>query len=97
MENDERSNGQTKQDHRRDFLTIYQHATTFINGVNAKLSEQGIRLTTDLPEIRATATRRAPGVQSTEKIIQINCHNVILGTVVLSIRNRFSDHKELYI
>ena len=96
MDNDERSNGQTKQDHRRDFLTIYQHATTFINGVNDKLSEQGIRLTTDLPEIRAT-TRRAPEVQSTENIFQINCHNVILGTVVLSIRNRFSDHKELYI
>jgi hypothetical protein len=54
-------------------------------------------LTTDLPEIRATATRRASGVQSTEKNFQINCHNVILGTVVLSIRNRFSDHKELYI
>jgi hypothetical protein len=44
----------------RDFLTIYKHATTFINGVNDKLFEQGIRLTTDLPEIRATATRRAP-------------------------------------
>jgi hypothetical protein len=26
----------------RDFLTICWHATTFINGVNDKLSEQGI-------------------------------------------------------
>ena len=78
----------------RDFAAIYQHATTFINGVNDKLSEEGIRLTTDLPEIRVT--RRAPGVQSAEKNFEINCHNVILDTVVLSISNRFSDHKELY-
>jgi hypothetical protein len=51
-------------------------------------------LTTDLPEIRAT--RRARGVQSAEKHFEINCHNVILDTVVVSISNRFSDHKELY-
>ena len=82
----------------RDFAACYlryQHATTFINGVtDDKLSEEGIRLTTDLPEIRAT--RRARGVQSAEKHLEINCHNVILDTVVLSISNRFSDHKELY-
>ena len=72
----------------RDFAAIYQHATTFINGVNDKLSEEGIRLTIDLPEIRVT--RRAPRVQSAEKNFEINCDNVIL------ISNRFSDHKELY-
>ena len=74
---------------------IYQLSTTFINGVNDKLSEQGIHLTTDLPEIRAT--RRAPEVQSAEKNFEINCHNVILDTVVLTISNRFSQHKKLYI
>jgi hypothetical protein len=78
----------------KDFAAIYQHATTFIDGVNDKLSEEGIRLTTDLPEIRATP--RARGVQSAEKNFEIICHNVILDTVVLSISNRFSDHKKLY-
>ena len=79
----------------RDFAAIYQHATTFISGVNDRLSEEGIPdLTTDLPEIRAT--RRAPEVQSAEKSFEINCHNVILDTVVLTISNRFSQHKELY-
>ena len=78
----------------RDFAAIYQLSTTFINGVNDKLSEEGIRLTTDLPEIRAT--RRAPEVQSAKKNFEINCHNVILDTVVLTISNRFSQHKKLY-
>ena len=78
----------------RDFAAIYQLSTTFINGVNDKLSEEGIHLTTDLPEIRAT--RRAPEVQSAEKNFEINCHNVILDTVVLTISNRFSQHKKLY-
>ena len=55
----------------RDFAAIYQHATTFINGVNDKLSKEGIRFTTDLPEIRTT--RRAPGVQSAENNFEINC------------------------
>jgi hypothetical protein len=53
-----------------------------------------VNLTKDLPEIRAT--RRARGVLSAEKRVEIYCHNVILDTVVLSISNRFSDHKELY-
>ena len=78
----------------RDFAAIYQLSTTFINGVNDKLSEEGIHLTTDLPEIRAT--RREPEVQSAEKNFEINCHNVILDTVVLTISNRFSQHKKLY-
>ena len=39
----------------RDFAATYQHATTFINGVNDKLSKEGIRLTTDLPEITRSA------------------------------------------
>ena len=78
----------------RDFAAIYQHATTFISGVNDRLSEEGIHLTTDLPEI--CATRRAHEVQSAEKSFEINCHNVILDTVVLTINNRFSQHKELY-
>ena len=30
----------------RDFAAIYQHATTFLNGVNDKLFEEGIHLTT---------------------------------------------------
>jgi hypothetical protein len=78
----------------RDFAAIYQHATTFINGVNDKLSEEDIRLTTDLLEIRAT--RIALEVQSAEKHFEVNCHNVILDTVVLRISNRFSDNEELY-
>jgi hypothetical protein len=69
----------------------------FKTGENKYSLAPGYPLTTNLPEICATATRRAPGVQSAEKIFEINCHNVMLGTVVLSIRNRFSDHKELYI
>jgi hypothetical protein len=32
----------------KDFAAIYQHATTFINGVNAKFFEEGIRLTNRL-------------------------------------------------
>ena len=35
-------------------------------------------------------------VQSAEKSFEINCHNVILDTVVLTISNRFSQHKKLY-
>ena len=58
----------------RDFAAIYKLSTTFINGVNDKLSEEGIHLTTDLPEIRTT--RRAPEVQTAEKNFEINCHNV---------------------
>ena len=78
----------------RDFAAIYQLSTTFINGVNDKLSEEGIHLTTGLPEIRAN--RRAPEVQSAEKNFEINCHNVILDTVVLTISNQFSQHQKLY-
>ena len=47
-----------------------------------------------MPEIRATP--RARGLQSAENNFEIICHNVILDTVVLSISNRFSDHKKLY-
>ena len=61
----------------RFFAAIYQHATTFLNGVNDKLFEEGIHLITDLPKIRAT--RRTPNVQSAEKNFEINCHNVYPG------------------
>ena len=67
----------------RDFAAIYQHATTFINGVNDRLSEEGIHLTTDLPEIRAT--RRAPEVQSAEKNFEIHCDNVIISGIQWSL------------
>jgi hypothetical protein len=35
-------------------------------------------------------------VQSAEKNVEINCHNIIVDTVVLSISNRLTDHKKLY-
>lgn len=69
----------------RDFGAIYQRTLTFVVGVNVKLPEEDICLTTDLPEVRAN--RKAPRVQSAEKNFEVRCYNVTFDTAILSNNN----------
>ena len=59
------------------------------------LSKEDIQLTSNLPVIRSN--RRTPGIDNAQKDFEVNWHNVILDTMVESIKKWFSAITKIYI
>ena len=81
----------------RNFVDVHHHAATFINKVMDEVARENINLEPNFLEIRSNRRSTSPtAVDSSTRHFEISCYDVILDTVVQSIKRRFSGHKDLH-
>ena len=91
----------------RDFSTVITCANNFVKNINEQLSDLDVDILIEeaLPQSKRKIKTKIPFdesniddtvIRSSEERWEVDVHNVIMDSVVSSIKDRFESHKQLY-